>query len=74
MLMSVTKLAEKRYVHSNSSSALKTRWMNEELCEKGFQIKRYGKKGYAALMKAVGYYRKMEPGKLYWDDAVLEQL
>lgn len=74
MLMSVTKLAEKYYAHMDASSTLKARWMNEDLCERGFQMKREGKRGYEPLLKAIGYCRKMERGKLYWDDAVLEQL
>ncbi len=74
MWMSVTKLAEKCYAHSDASSTLKARWMNEDLCERGFQMKREGKKGYTPLLKAIGYVRKMEQGKLYWDDAVLELL
>lgn len=74
MLMSVTKLAEKCFAFSTASKATKAHWMNKVLCEKGFQMKREDKKGYEPLLKAIGYCRKMEPGKLYWDDAVLEML
>ncbi len=72
--MSVTKLAEKHYKLYNASRATKVRQMNELLCENGFQVKREGKRGYEPLLKAIGYCRKMEPGKLYWHDAVLELL
>lgn len=74
MLMSVTKLAEKYYKLSNASRATKVHQMNELLCKNSFQAKREGKRGYEPLLKDIGYCRKMEPGKLYWDDAVLEML
>ena len=68
-LVSVTQLGESFFKEPRRGLA-----MNKLLCEKGFQTKREGKKGYTVTAKGEPFAFKMEPGKYYWNPKILDVL
>ena len=69
ILVSATKLG-KRFLGENN----KGKDMNSLLCEKGYQQKRFGKRGYEPLPKGMPFCKKMEPGRLYWNTDIIPVL